>query len=222
MSQQPPVNADDLKSLKERMNLIAAADPKQKLNEFSLIRYLRAFKDVDSAFQAILKTNKWREEYGVKNLPTSPAILNNADKARVLKHRDCSGRPVIYIPAKNHNASTRDIDELTKFIVNCLEEACDRAFEEVIDNLCIVFDLAEFSTSCMDYQLIKNLIWLLGRHYPERLGICLIINSPTIFSTVWPVIRGWLDENTSKKVVFANTEAELCNYLIPDILPTDM
>lgn len=222
MSEQPPVNADDLKSLKERMNLIAAADPKQKLNEFALKRYLRAFKDVDSAFQAILKTNKWREEYGVKSLPTSPAILNNADKARVLKHRDCSGRPVIYIPAKNHNASTRDIDELTKFIVNCLEEACDRAFEEVIDNLCIVFDLAEFSTSCMDYQLIKNLIWLLGRHYPERLGICLIINSPTIFSTVWPVIRGWLDENTSKKVVFANTEVELCNYLIPDILPTDM
>lgn len=53
MSEQPPVNADDLKSLKERMNLIAAADPKQKLNEFALKRYLRAFKDVDSAFQVI-------------------------------------------------------------------------------------------------------------------------------------------------------------------------
>lgn len=51
MSQQQPVNADDLKSLKERMNLIAAADPNQKLNEFSLIRYLRAFKDVDGAFK---------------------------------------------------------------------------------------------------------------------------------------------------------------------------
>jgi len=204
------------------MNLISSADPNQKLNEFSLIRYLRAFKDVDAAFKAILKTNKWREEYGVKSLPTTPAILNNANKARVLKHRDCSGRPVIYIPAKNHNASARDIDEITKFIVNCLEEACERCFEEVIDNLCIVFDLAEFSTSCMDYQLIKNLIWLLSKHYPERLGVCLIINSPTIFSTVWPVIRGWLDENTSGKVIFANTEAELCKYLIPDILPTDM
>lgn len=51
MSEQPPVNPDDLKSLKERMNLIAAADPNQKLNEFSLIRYLRAFKDVDGAFK---------------------------------------------------------------------------------------------------------------------------------------------------------------------------
>lgn len=109
----------------------------------------------------------------------------------MLRHRDCTGRPVIYIPAKNHNASDRDIDELTKFIVHCLEEACNRCFEEVTDNLCIVFDLAEFSTSCMDYQLIKNLIWLLSKHYPERLGVALIINSPTIFSTIWPVIRAW-------------------------------
>lgn len=41
-------------------------------------------------------------------------------KARVLKHRDMQGRPVIYIPAKNHSATDRDIDELTKFIVYCL------------------------------------------------------------------------------------------------------
>lgn len=51
-----------------------------------------------------------------------PEIKNNleANKARVLKHRDMHGRPVIYIPAKNHNATNRDIDELTKFIVYCL------------------------------------------------------------------------------------------------------
>lgn len=102
------------------------------------------------------------------------------------------------------------------------ETACNKCFEEVTDNLCIVFDLAGFSTSCMDHQLVKNLIWLLSKHYPERLGVCLILNAPTIFSTVWPVIRGWLDENTSKKVVFVGSEMELCNYLIPDILPTDM
>lgn len=142
------------------------------------------------SFQAILKTNKWKEDYGVSTLANSTAVKNNANKARVLKHRDMTGRPVIYIPAKNHN-SDRDIDELTKFIVYCLEEACIRCFEEVTDNLCIVFDLADFSTSCMDYQLIKNLIWLLGKHYPERLGSALIINSPGLFSTIWPVIRAW-------------------------------
>lgn len=173
-------------------------------------------------FQAILKTNKWREEYGVEGLKDSEAVKNHSTKARVLNHRDCLGRPCIYIPAKNHNASDRDIDELTKFIVHCLETASKRCFEEVIDNLCIVFDLQNFSTSCMDYQLIKNLIWLLSKHFPERLGVCLVINAPGFFSTIWPVIRAWLDENTAKKVFIVDNEIDLCQYLIPDILPTDM
>lgn len=222
MAMEPAaVNPADLALLKERMKIIADADPKQYHNEFSLRRYLRAFKTVDAAFQAVLKTNKWRAEYGVEKLADDPAIAANANKARVLRHRDCVGRPVIYIPAKNHS-SERDIDELTKFIVHCLEEACKRCFEEVTDNLCIVFDLADFSTSCMDYQLIKNLIWLLSKHYPERLGACLVLNAPVVFSTIWPVIRAWLDENTSSKVFFVSGEEDLCKYLIPDILPTDM
>lgn len=53
MSQEDavPVNPNDLKDLKERMKLICDADPKQYHNEFSLKRYLRAFKKVDAAFQ---------------------------------------------------------------------------------------------------------------------------------------------------------------------------
>lgn len=220
-----PVNEADLKDLKERMKLISDADPSQYHNDFSLRRYLRAFKTTDAAFQQVLKTNKWRVEYGVTGLTEDNPIVKKhmeGNKARVLRYRDMTGRPVIYIPAKNHSANDRSIDELTKFIVYCLEEACKRCFEEVVDNLCIVFDLQDFGLSCMDYQVVKNLIWLLSRHYPERLGVCLIINSPTIFTGCWAVIKGWLDENTSSKVLFVSSEEELCKYLIPDILPDNM
>ncbi|KAI5641135.1 CRAL/TRIO domain-containing protein [Phthorimaea operculella] len=224
MAEEPkPVNEEDFKLLKERMNMIASADPAQYHNDFSLKRYLRAFKTVDNAFQAILKTNKWRAEYGVAELHEDKELIEKySNKARVLRHRDIAGRPIIYIPAKNHSSSDRDIDELTKFIVCCLEDASKRCFEEVIDNLCIVFDLNNFTVSCMDYQVLKNLIWLLSRHYPERLGVCLIVNAPTFFSGCWAVIKGWLDENTAGKVTFVNSEMDLCQYLIPDILPTDM
>ncbi|XP_063227643.1 uncharacterized protein LOC134533867 [Bacillus rossius redtenbacheri] len=219
------VSYADLKDLKERMKLISEADPNQYHNELSLKRYLKAFNTVDAAFQAILKTNKWRNEYQVATLNEDNIIVKKHlenNKARVLRHRDMIGRPVIYIPARNHNVNDRSIDELTKFIVYCLEEACKKCFEEVVDNLCIVFDLKDFGLNCMDYQMIKNLIWLLSRHYPERLGVCLVLNAPGLFSGCWAVIKGWLDENTSSKVVFVSTEEELCKYLIPDILPQDM
>lgn len=46
-----PVKAEDLQELKKRMKLIAEADPSQFHNEFSLKRYLRAFKTADDAFK---------------------------------------------------------------------------------------------------------------------------------------------------------------------------
>jgi hypothetical protein len=53
MSQQEwsTVSEADFNSLKERMKLISEADPKQYHNDFSLKRFLRAFKTVDAAFQ---------------------------------------------------------------------------------------------------------------------------------------------------------------------------
>jgi hypothetical protein len=60
MSDQTPPRSfseADLKDLKERMKLIADADPNQYHNELSLKRYLRAFKTADAAFQVFLFTN---------------------------------------------------------------------------------------------------------------------------------------------------------------------
>lgn len=62
-------------------------------------------------------------EYGIKDLTADTSAVKihmEANKARVLRHRDMIGRPIIYIPAKYHNVNERDIDELTKFIVYCL------------------------------------------------------------------------------------------------------
>lgn len=71
------------------------------------------------------------------------------------------------------------------------EKSCAKCDEDIIDNLCIIFDLNDFSTANMDYQFVKNLIWLLSRHYPERLGICLVINAPVLFYGCWTVIKPW-------------------------------
>lgn len=45
------VSAENLEDLKERMKLIVEADSSQYHNEYSLKRYLKAFKTTDAAFQ---------------------------------------------------------------------------------------------------------------------------------------------------------------------------
>lgn len=48
---QGQVKEEDLKELKNRMKLIVDTDPAQFHDDYSLKRYLRAFKTVDGAFQ---------------------------------------------------------------------------------------------------------------------------------------------------------------------------
>lgn len=45
------VSDQDFKDLKARIKLIADADPDQYHNDHSLLRYLKAFKTTDAAFQ---------------------------------------------------------------------------------------------------------------------------------------------------------------------------
>lgn len=54
VARQAFVKEEDLKDLKERMKFIVDADPSQFHDDFSLRRYLRAFKTVDAAFQVII------------------------------------------------------------------------------------------------------------------------------------------------------------------------
>lgn len=60
-TQPKPVNEGDLQELKSRMKLISEADPEQYHNEFSLKRYLRAFKTVDDAFKVLHGSNNDRK-----------------------------------------------------------------------------------------------------------------------------------------------------------------
>ncbi|KAK2147248.1 hypothetical protein LSH36_562g01013 [Paralvinella palmiformis] len=220
----PETTEEDFKELKSRCQLLFNADPAQTLDDNALKRFLRAFKNVDAAFTAIVKCNNWRRDFGVQALgPDDEDIREEliTRKITVLRHRDIKGRPIIYVSAKRHNANDRDINKVTKFIVYILENACKRCCPDVIDNMCLVFDLKDFSMNNMDYQFVKNLIWLLSKYYPERLGVCLVINAPRMFTGCWSVIRPWLNDVTASKVTFVSNEQDLCQYLIPDMLPTD-
>ncbi|CAG5126336.1 unnamed protein product, partial [Candidula unifasciata] len=205
---------NDFQELKERCQPIFAADPSQ--------RFLRGYVTADAAFTAIIKYNKWRKDYNVDNLSTDdPDIMSELAKGTVhiLRNRDKKNRPILYVAVRKHLASDRDLDKLTKFTVYMLEQTFKKLNEEIVDTICIVFDLRKFTLANMDYQFVKRLVWLLGKYYPERLGICLIYGAPMVFQGCWAVIRPWLNEVTASKVTFVGTEEQLCQYLNPDCLP---
>lgn len=214
--------AESFQDLKNRLEPLFDAEPLKVQSDACLKRFLRAFGDIDEAYSALVKYINWREEYGVNCLSRGDDDIDEQlalGKAEVLDFPDHVGRPIVLVTVRNHDARNRDLNVITKFIIYILEEATRKCDEDVIDNLCITFDLKGFSFNNMDYGFVKQLIWLLSRRYPERLGKCLIVNSPFIFTGCWALIRLWLHEVTSNKIVFIKNEEHLAEYIPLDVLP---
>ncbi|XP_007900153.1 CRAL-TRIO domain-containing protein C589.09, mitochondrial [Callorhinchus milii] len=213
------------KLLLEKKTKVACRTLPEDLNDKGLARFLRAFGTVDKALTAILSYLKWRKEFGVDFITAdSPEIKveMKSGKAVLLEERDLMSRPIIMVRARMHNPKERNLQNLTRFIVYLLESASKKCNDDMCDNFCILFDMKDFSMNTMDYQFVKNLIWLLSNYYPERLGVWLIVNPPVLFTGCWIIIRGWLDETTAKKVVFVNKPEQLTEYIHPEILPTNL
>ncbi|RSH80739.1 S14 cytosolic factor [Saitozyma podzolica] len=56
------------------------------------------------------------------------------------------------------------------------------------------------------------------------MGHMFIINAPYLFSTVWSLIKPWLDEATVRKIhiLGKNYKQELQQYIAPENLPKDL
>lgn len=194
---------DDFLELKSRLEPLFEAEPLKAQSDACLRRFLRAFQDVDEAYSALIKYVDWREEYGVNCLSRGDDDIEEQlalGKAEVLDFPDHRGRPIVLVTVRNHDARSRDLNVLTKFIIYILG----------------------FSLSNMDYGFVKQLIWLLSRRYPERLGKCLIVNSPFIFTGCWALIRLWLHEVTSSKIVFIKSKDHLAEYIPLNVLPNSL
>ncbi|XP_043560068.1 CRAL-TRIO domain-containing protein C3H8.02-like isoform X2 [Chiloscyllium plagiosum] len=210
--------------LEQKAKDISNTFPKD-LNDKAFARFLRAFRSVDQAFNAILRYLKWRKEFGVDSITVEDSDIKTelrSGKAVLLEEKDNAGRPILLVTAKLHHAKDRNLQSLMKFIVYLLETAGKQCDDDICDNFCIVFDMKDFSMNSMDYQFVKNLIWLLSNYYPERLGIWLIVNPPVLFSGCWVIIRSWLDENTAKKVTFITKPEQLAEYIRLEVLPRNL
>nr|XP_053634756.1 uncharacterized protein LOC128690214 [Cherax quadricarinatus] len=211
---------EEIFTLKEKLSSVSIKY--MKIDDRTLKRYLKAFRSVDAAYEGILVTNAWRRDFGVANITRDTPGVKRVMETKVceiLNHRDKNQRPVAYVAVENHNMQRRNVDDMILYIVYMLETASSKCLEDGPDNVCILFDMKNFSMMCMDYTVLKSLYTIMTTHYPERLGVCLVLNAPLIFSACWIIIRSWLDDNTAGKIQFIKSRDDLCFYLDPALLP---
>ena len=72
-------------------------------------------------------------------------------------------------------------------------------------------------------RLLKQALKINSDYYPEIMGKMVIANAPAIFTGVWAIVKGWIDEKTRKKiVVVGNPTKILSEFIDMDNLPTFM
>lgn len=151
----------------------------------------------------------------IKNFTAQKSYVRGVDRQR---------NPIFFFKAKKHLISDSPLAETQRFAVFTLE-LCRlflRDINDSVDTCSIVFDLTGFSLKNADYNAIKFLAEAFEAHYPECLGCILIFNAPWIFSTVWNVIKNWLDPVVASKIHFTKDFKELNKFIDKDNIPDYM
>ena len=80
--------------------------------------------------------------------------------------------------------------------------ACSRKSGQLLETCCTIMDLKGVGISKVSsvYSYVKLASAMSQNYYPERLGRLYLINAPWGFSTVFSVVKGWLDPITVEKI----------------------
>lgn len=179
-------------------------------NEFPANKWLRE----GDAVSFLTGTNKGL----IKNFTTSKSYIRGVDK---------KGNPIFMFIARKHFASDSPLEETQRFSVLTIEwcRLFMREVTESVDCCSVIFDLTGFSLKNADNLAIKFLAEVFEAHYPECLGCILIHNAPWIFSTIWNIIKNWLDPVVAGKIHFTKDIGDLSNFVdlkhLPDYLGGD-
>ncbi|KAK6202847.1 CRAL-TRIO domain-containing protein [Scheffersomyces amazonensis] len=201
-----------------------------------ILRFVRARKwKSDAAVQMMLKSLNWRIskdfspdswvlEGDAKSFLTGTNkgfVKNFTCEKAFIKGHDVNRNPIYFFQARKHFGSDSPLIETQRFSVVTIEW-CRLFLREVtdsVDQCSIVFDLTGFSLKNADYAAIKFLADVFEAHYPETLGVILIHNAPWIFSTVWNIIKNWLDPVVASKIHFTKDAKELSKFVDPKFIP---
>ncbi|KAL8831263.1 MAG: hypothetical protein Q9170_005382 [Blastenia crenularia] len=211
----------------------------ERLDTLSMLRFLRARKfNVNLAKQMFIDCEKWRKEFGVDELVRN---FDYKEKPKVSEfypqyyHKtDKDGRPVyieqlggIDLPAM-YKITTAE-----RMLQNLVVEyekvsdprlpACSRKAGQLLETCCSIMDLKGVGLSRVPsvYGYVKQASAISQNYYPERLGKLYLINAPWGFSSVFGVVKGFLDPVTVQKIHVLGTgyHSELLAQIPKENLP---
>lgn len=204
----------------EKEELLSTDALKMYCSDAQLARNLRARKwDVLKAFEMLKKTLLWRKEY-------KPELITFEDIEEELKTgkqyrsgRDRSGRRIIVMRPSREN--TREHDGNIRLLVYTFENALWRTNGERIvrgssnipalaqEQICVLINFTKWSLKLSPpWRTSMETLHIMQEHYPERLGLAVCYDPPSVFSVFWKLISPFIDVKTKSKIRFVQPRGD--------------
>lgn len=211
-----------LGQLRIKLNEAAASDAqllgtpalRAFVTDACLCRYLRARKwNVDKALKMLIGTLHWRAERKPEALTWNDVAEEAKTGKQYRSGRDKRGRRVLVMRPDREN--TYKHEDNIKFLIYTLENILwksSRSNEPLGSNvdlapeqITILINFTNWSRkNAVPMATARETLSILQNHYPERLGLAVCFNPPTIFRVFWSVISPFIDPKTYTKIVFVN------------------
>ncbi|MCJ1424633.1 cytosolic factor, phosphatidylinositol/phosphatidylcholine transfer protein [Sticta canariensis] len=185
----------------------------ERLDTLCMLRFLRARKfNVELA-----KKMSWRKDFKVDDLVRN---FRYDEKPKVFEYypqyyhkTDKEGRPVYIEQLGNIDLNAMyKITTGERMLQNLVVEyekladprlpACSRKSGQLLETCCSIMDLKGVGISKVSsvYGYVKQASAISQNYYPERLGKLYLINAPWGFSSVFSIVKGFLDPVTVQKI----------------------
>ncbi|XP_016958152.1 SEC14-like protein 2 isoform X1 [Drosophila biarmipes] len=186
-------------------------------DDYFLVRWLRARKwNLEAAEKMLRASLKTRAMWNVDNIEKwdPPKALQEYLPYGLMGY-DNEGSPVLVCPFANFDmwgmmhCVTRF--EFQKYLVLLLERFMKIAYEQSQKHgwrarqLVVFFDMQDVNLKQYAWrpaaECVISTVKQYEANFPELLKMCYIINAPKLFSVAFNIVKKFLDENTTSKIV---------------------
>ncbi|CUE65711.1 Hypothetical protein, putative [Bodo saltans] len=198
-------------------------------NDWMLIRYSLARNfNVKKSFAMLEKSALWNKETGSRTWTCNTCIENPNLHLMQFVGWDFQCRPILY-SSMRWGTDRSDPQRSLQHSVMAFNHAVS-LMPEGVEQWIHMTDFETYShLKDSNPKMGTTVISALQDHFPERLGMMILIDAPSMFSVLWALFSPFIDARTKEKVRFMYTKSKpnirdefpklfpdhVCQYLIP-------
>ncbi|KEG15035.1 cellular retinaldehyde-binding protein/triple function domain-containing protein [Trypanosoma grayi] len=174
-------------------------------DDWLLIRYLRARNfDKKKSFAMLERSVRWQNENTVENWVCDTCLTNPDQHMMQFAGWDLLHRPVCFMAMRWGPERTNPLRHCV-----CAFNHMVKLMPVGVEQWVCVTDFETYShTRDSSPKMGSAVIHTIQDHFPERLGLMVLVNAPTAFGILWKLFSFVIDEKTKKKVRFLYTKSK--------------